>query len=352
MTKAAVTIRDVAREAGVSVATVSRVLNESGPVHALTAERVWAVARALRYVPNQAARSLITRQTRTLGVVLPDLYGEFFSEVIRGIDQRAQREHFHVLVSGSHDAWAEIAAALRAMHRRVDGVIIMSPDIDAEALQTTLPPGLPAVLLNCAAQGRGISAINIDNRGGAGAMVGHLVSLGRRRIGFIAGPARNHDAAERRAGYRDALARAELAVPMPELPGDFTEAGGYGAVRALLESGGAGRVDALFAANDSMAVGALSALRRAGIKVPDDMAVVGFDDIPIAGYLSPPLTSVQVPIAELGVRALEALLLAVRTPGAHEPRHEVLPTRLVIRRSCGAAGPDLTLGASAAPGVA
>ena len=337
MTKAAVTIRDVARDAGVSVATVSRVLNESGPVHALTAERVWAAARALRYMPNQAARSLITRQTRTLVVVLPDLHGEFFSEVIRGIDQRAQREHYHVLVSGSHDAWDEIAAALRAMHRRVDGVIIMSPDIEADVLKATLPPDLPAVLLNCVARGRDISAINIDNRGGAGEMVRHLVSLGRRGIGFIAGPARNHDAGERLAGYHEALARAELTAPLPALPGDFTEAGGYEAVRTLLEgAGGAGRVDALFAANDSMAVGALSALRRAGIKVPDDVAVVGFDDIPIAAYLSPPLTSMQVPIAELGVRAMEALLSAVQAPGAHEARQEVLPTRLVVRRSCGA----------------
>ena len=190
---------------------------------------------------------------------------------------------------------------------------------------------------HCVARGRDISAINIDNRGGAGEMVRHLVSLGRRRIGFIAGPARNHDAGERLAGYHEALARAELTAPLPALPGDFTEAGGYEAVRTLLEgAGGAGRVDALFAANDSMAVGALSALRRAGIKVPDDVAVVGFDDIPIAAYLSPPLTSMQVPIAELGVRAMEALLSAVQAPGAHEARQEVLPTRLVVRRSCGA----------------
>jgi LacI family transcriptional regulator len=185
-------------------------------------------------------------------------------------------------------------------------------------------------------QGRGISAINIDNQGGAGAMVAHLASLGRRRIGFIAGPERNHDAAERLAGYQAALAEAGLSAPIAALPGDFMEAGGYEAVRRLLELGEAGKVDALFAANDSMAVGALSALRRAGIRVPDDVAVGGFDDIPIAAYLSPALTTVQVPIAELGTHALEALLGAVQAPGAHEARQEVLPTRLVVRRSCGA----------------
>ncbi len=349
MTKPAVTIREVARAAGVSMATVSRVLNGSGPVHEETAQRVWEATKALRYMPNQAARSLITRQTSAVGVVLPDLYGEFFSEVIRGIDQGAQRAHYHVLVSGSHDAWEEIAAALRAMYRRVDGVIIMSPDIEAEALRSTLPPGLPAVLLNCVVQGRGIPAINIDNRGGAGAMVRHLVSLGRRRVAFIRGPARNHDAAERLEGYRVALAEAGLAVPVPELAGDFTEAGGFAAAQALLADA-ADKVDALFAGNDSMAVGALSALRRAGVRVPDDVAVGGFDNIRIGAYVSPPLTSVQVPMVDLGRRALEVLLGEVQSRGGQEALQEVLPTQLVIRRSCGAsgAGADAGVGGDAA----
>ncbi|HEU0053312.1 MAG TPA: LacI family DNA-binding transcriptional regulator, partial [Longimicrobium sp.] len=237
MAEAAVTIRDVAREAGVSVATVSRVLNGSGPVREETRERVWEVAKSLRYMPNEAARSLITRETRTLGVVLPDLYGEFFSEVIRGIDQGAQRERYHVLVSGSHDHWDEIAAAMRVMHRRVDGLIIMSPDIEAGQLRAALPPGLPAVLLNCAAQGREIAAINIDNRGGARAMVQHLAARGHRRLAFIQGPRGNHDASERLAGFREALAAAALPRRREwELAGDFTEEGGYRAIARLLES--------------------------------------------------------------------------------------------------------------------
>ncbi len=352
----AVTIRDVAREAGVSVATVSRVLNGSGPVREETRQRVWTVAEALRYVPNQAARSLITRETLTLGVVLPDLYGEFFSEVIRGIDQGAQRERYHVLVSGSHDDWSEIEAAMQAMHRRVDGLVIMSPDIEAGTLHAALPPGLPVVLLNCAAQGRELTAINIDNRGGARAMVEHLVSVGRRCIAFIEGPARNHDAAERLAGYREGLAEAGVAAePGWELPGDFTELGGYRAIGTLLAQ--RALPDAIFAANDSMAVGALSALREAGIRVADDVAVVGFDDIPIARYMSPPLTTVHVPIAELGTRAVEALLRAVRSQGAGPgrtrertaARREVVPTRLVIRRSCGAP-PGRAVVAAAADG--
>jgi len=393
----AITIRDVAREAGVSVATVSRVLNGSGPVREETRARVWDVARSLRYMPNEAARSLITRETRTLGVVLPDLYGEFFSEVIRGIDQGAQRERYHVLVSGSHDHWDEIAAAMRVMHRRVDGLIIMSPDIQAGALKAALPPGVPVVLLNCVVPGREIAAINIDNRGGAGAMVEHLVSRGHRRLAFIQGPTGNHDAAERLAGFRDALAAAGLTRRRGwELQGDFTEQGGYQAVARLLErsrraggedvagagdgaSAGREQPDAIFAANDSMAVGALSALRAAGLRVPDDVAVVGFDDIPIARYLSPPLTTVQVPIAELGARALAALLRAVRERGGRTSEREsgsgadrsgtaegadaggegqeLVATRLVIRRSCGSpfeepVAPPRGAAPSASPGEA
>jgi LacI family transcriptional regulator len=143
------TIRDVAREAGVSVATVSRVFNNSGPVREDTRRRIDDVARRLRYIPNSAARTLSTRRTQTVGVVLPDLYGEFFSEVIRGIDQVVQESGWHLLVSSSHNERAEIEAALRAMRGRVDGLIVMSPDLDATTLSRNLPESLPVVLLNC-----------------------------------------------------------------------------------------------------------------------------------------------------------------------------------------------------------
>ncbi len=317
------------------MATVSRVLNDSGPVREETRARVWSVAKSLRYVPNEAARTLIRRTTETLGVILPDLYGEFYSEVIRGIDQGAQRHGYHLLLSGSHNDHGEITAAFRAMHRRVDGLVIMSPDADPAALEAELPPSLPVVLLNCPAGRRLLDSIIIDNYGGAVAMVRHLLAHGRRRIVFLTGPARNHDAAERQRGYHDALAEAGVPACALELAGDFTERSGHAAALALLESGPL--PDALFAANDAMAVGALSALAEAGVAVPGTLAVVGFDDIPIARYLTPPLTSVRVPIAELGERALLRLLEAVRAGSEHVRRREVLATELVIRRSCGAA---------------
>ena len=332
-----VTIRDVAREAGVSVATVSRVLNDSGPVGVETRRRILQVAAALRYTPDSAARSLITRRTGTIGVLLPDLYGEFFSEVIRGIDATAQRGGYHLLVSSSHNDKGTVEAAMRAMRGRVDGLVVMSPDVDAQALVANLADTTPVVLLNCDVAGTAFDSLNIDNFGGASAMVRHLVALGHRRIAFISGGDRNHDAAERLRGYRSTLAEAGI-EPQPEWErtGDFTESGGYRTAIELasLEP----RPTAIFAANDSMAIGALSALREAGLDVPKDVVVVGFDDIPIARYMSPPLTTVHVAINELGERATRMLLQAVDEKNQHVKCQETLPTTLVIRRSCGAEG--------------
>ena len=333
-----VTIRDVAREAGVSVATVSRVLNDSGPVSEITRHRIREVATRMRYVPDSAARSLITRRSTTVGVLLPDLHGEFFSEVIRGIDQTAQRSGYHLLVSGSHNDKGEIEAALRAMRGRVDGLVIMSPDIDSAALVANLPASSPVVLLNCFVDGDGFDSLTIDNFGGASAMVHHLIAGGHRRIAFIKGAERNYDAAERLRGYRAALSEAGIEWEEAlELHGDFTESGGHAAGHRIASF--RQRPTAVFAANDSMAIGALAALREAGVRVPDDMAVAGFDDIPIARYMSPPLTSVRVPISEMGERAVHMLLHAIDGKNLHARKQETLPTTLVIRASCGGQTP-------------
>jgi LacI family transcriptional regulator len=328
------TIRDVARAAGVSVATVSRVFNNSGPVHEETRARVREVAGALRYSPNSAARSLITAKSNTLGVLLPDLYGEFFSEVIRGIDQTAQHNGYHVLVSSSHETQEHIEGAIRAMRGRVDGLIVMSPDIDGSTLAANLPDSLPVVLLNCAVDGTSYDAISVDNFGGAYAMVRHLLTTGGTRVAIITGSSRNYDARERLRGYRAALrdAGAEQQEGW-EIAGDFTETGGYRAAREIAAL--SPRPTAVFAANDAMAIGALSAFREVGLRVPEDIAVAGFDDIPMARYMSPPLTSVHVEISELGARAMGVLLAAVHEKNRHERQQVVLPTTLVVRQSCG-----------------
>ena len=328
------TIKDVAREANVSVATVSRVFNSSGPVSDGTRDRVREVAARLCYSPHGGARSLITSRTSTLGVLLPDLYGEFFSEVIRGMDQTAQRNGYHLLVSSSHDAKAEIEAVLRAMRGRVDGVIAMSPHLDGPSLVANVPRTLPIVLLNCPVTADAYDALTIENQSGAYRMIQHLVALGHRSIAIIRGAERNYDAEERLLGYRAALRDSGI-DPRPEweVPGDFTETSGFHAIEQLLAL--RERPTAVFAANDAMAVGALSALRDAEVLVPEHIAVVGFDDIPLARYMNPPLSSVHVDIAELGTRAVETLVHAIDRKNEHTRRHQRLGTTLVIRRSCG-----------------
>lgn len=333
-----VTIRDVARLADVSVATVSRVLNGKGPVLEETRKRVERVARSLRYTPHGAARSLITRRTSTVGVLLPDIHGEFFSEVIRGIDVAARRRGYHLLVSSSHSEKTETEAALRAMRGRVDGLIAMCPDIRAREVRRNVPEGLPVVLLNCFADGESVDSITIDNYGGAYEMVRHLTSLGHRRIVHICGAPRNHDARERLRGYRAGMASfaGELAKDL-EVEGDFSDEAGYMAGRRLLAFDRP--PTAIFAANDSMAIGCLAALIEAGRRVPEDVALAGFDDIPVARFVTPPLTSVRVPIADLGERALDRLLHGVSRHNRHPRRHETLPTTLVVRSSCGGTFP-------------
>jgi len=330
------TVTEVARHAGVSVATVSRVLNGKGPVRETTRKRVLEAAKKLRFVPNPAARSLITRHTNTVGVFLPDIYGEFFSEVIRGADATARRSGYHLLVSGSHSERAEFEALLSAMRGRVSGLIIMSPEINAATLRDNLPESLPIVLLNCLAGVRSYDTINTDNFGGAFAMVRHLAGLGHRRIAIVEGPPKNSDSRERKRGYLEALRASGLERQADlELEGDFREDSGYRAGQLIARM--KERPTAIFAANDAMAIGGLCALGESGVRVPEEIAIGGFDDIPIARYMNPSLTSVDVSIARLGSRAMERLLDGIREKNQHARRQEMVEARLVVRQSCGAA---------------
>lgn len=328
-----VTIKDVAKAASVSVATVSRALNGHQNVAAAVRERVLAVAAELRYSPHHAARSLSSRRTQTVGVVLPDLHGEFFSELMRGIDQVARTRGQHLLVSSYHGNPEEQGAALRAMRGRVDGLLLMSPYVhDADFLARNVDASLPLVLMN-AGQGRPQASIGIDNYGGARAMVAHLVESGYTRIAFIGGPEDNDDASERRRGYRDGLAAAGPGYAPWELPGRFDEDSGHRAGQALLALDV--RPDAVFAANDMMAIGCLYALGRGGVRTPADIAVVGFDDIPLARYVHPSLTTMRVDIAELGARALKTLL-DIEASGARANANGALIEPVLVLRDSSA----------------
>lgn len=327
-----VTIKDVAREADVSIASVSRVLNGVGRVGAATRSRILSTAERLRYVPHEGARSLINRRTDTIGMILPDMHGEFFSELLRGADAAARARGLHLLVSTSHGSEAEAASAIRSMRGRVDGLVIMSPHSGTGETPPPLPADIPAVLMNGTA-GDGQSCVNVQNREGAVAMVRHLAEAGARRIAHIAGPRGNRDARDRLRGYFEA--RPTELDERYVVAGDFTAASGYAAGRQLASL--PEPPQAIFAANDMMAAGCLEALEHLGVRVPDRIAVGGFDDVPLARFLRPALTTMRVNVADLGSMALERLAAALDNDRTAPVVETILP-ELVVRDSSRAVG--------------
>ena len=319
------TIRDVARRAEFSVASVSRVLNGLDVVSEENRARVTEAVEELGYVPHAGARSLSLARTHAIGVVLPDLHGEFFSEMVRGMDAEARERGYLLILSNLHSPGSFAASALRAMRGRVDGLLVMAPHLGRKELAAALPGGVPVVLMNPSGGDHGHPAIHLDNAAGATAIAEHLLALGRRRMVHIAGPTDNIDARQRAEAFEAALER-HSDVRLERVSGDFTEASGEAATEALLRTGR--RFDAVFGANDDMAIGALQALRRAGIRVPEDVAVAGFDDIPLARHIG--LTTVRVGIAELGAKALARLF--ERLDGNSDVRqHELHSPELVVR---------------------
>lgn len=324
------TIRDVAQRARLSVATVSRVLNGFENVSEEARAKIAAAVKELGYVPHAGARSLSLARTNAIGVVLPALHGEFFSEIVRGMDQVASARGYFLLLSNMHpESPKGGTAVLSALRGRVDGLLLMAPHVQDHELVEALPSGLPTLLVNTRGQPAGCPGIHVDNAAGAEAVARHLLSLGRRSIVHIAGPVGNIDAQERADAFRQSVA-ATPGVELITVPGDFYEESGERAVEQLLAEGR--RFDAIFAANDNMAIGALTALRKAGLRVPEEVAVAGFDDIPLAKHLG--LTTVRVRIAELGERALARLIgiLGKRDDGGDE----LHAPELVIRASTGA----------------
>ncbi len=331
------TIRDVALAAGVSIATVSRVLNDSSRVRETTRQRVWAAFDDLDFWPNEAARSLTRRRTNMIGVFLPDLYGEFFSEIIRGIDHAARRGSLQTLISSSHADTNAMLIAARTMQGRIDGAIVMAPDEGSAEAIDRIRSRFPVVLLNPRFEVAGSATISVANFAGAHAVVKHLLHLGHDPIAIVKGPPGNVDAEERLRGYRRALADAGIAHDSTlELAGDFTESSGYQAAGLILRH--PLRPRAVFASNDSMAIGLIGAFASMGIDVPRAVAVAGFDDVAIARYLTPPLTTAHVDAYRLGEEAVR--LLADEATDGPAPEHVMLPCPLVVRESCGACHPS------------
>ena len=334
------TQRQIAEEVGVSRTTVSLVLNDVPDVRISpgTRQRIIEVARRLNYYPDAAARTLVSGRTHTIGFVLcqsPDrIFADaFLPEVLRGVGDAVQENDFRVLIHSVEDVVAPEAYIGLVREKHTDGIILSGPRSDDEQLSRLKAEGFPMVLLG-QLPGSDIPFVDVDNVGAARQAVEHLVGLGYRRVGMITNAPLEYTAArDRLAGYRQALEKADLAFDESLVRyGDFREESGRVAMNQLLDL--AGPPTAVFVACDLVAFGALVAIKERGLTVPDDVALVGFDDVPLAHYVDPPLTTVRLPAYRLGYWAATLLTQLIGGETAEE-QGILLQTELVVRQSCG-----------------
>jgi LacI family transcriptional regulator len=321
---AGVTIYDVARSAGVSTATVSRALNGSVLVAEKTRARVVRTAEELGYEPNSAARSLVTRSTQTIGLLLPDITNPFFPELVKGVQLLAAERSYTLLLSQTgNDPDTEQRYLNLFRGKGIDGLLVVGLALGRSKLTKFAASGIPLVSLDREVDLPGIPLVHLDNRAGARRATEHLLALGHRSIVHIGGPLSLTVSQERLRGFLDALESTHL-DPRPELvvESDFTESGGRNAAMALVAAGVP--FTAVFAANDVMAIGAMVGLKEGGLSVPGEVSVVGFDDIHLAGYTTPALTTLRQPAYEMGRGAAQILIDAIAGNHLSEGERQVV----------------------------
>jgi Transcriptional regulators len=329
-----VTIRSVAREAGVSIATVSRFLNSSGYVSAAVGERIRAVMDARGYVPNRTARNLATNKTWTIGLLLEHISGDFFAPLFKGIEAEASEAGYGLMTVATARWKDRPGAALPLGPRNADGALVFADGLDEGLALRWSAEGFPMVYIQAEPPaGLGIPSVQIENAAAVKEAVLHLAAEhGRRRIAFLRGHPRQKDSGEREAGYLAALAEAGIPVDRAlMLDGFFDIDRAHASVVAALDAGL--RFDAICAADDDSAVGALRALRERGLRVPEDVGLFGFDDQQYCTLVSPSLSTVRAPTEEVGRAAARALIALLR--GEEPEPRVVLPSKVVLRRSCG-----------------
>jgi len=336
-----VTIRDVARQAGVAPITVSRVINQAAGVNAATRARVQQVIDEMNYVPNTLAKSLRSRQSRLLALMLSDITNPFWTTVARGVEDAASEQGFHVILCNTDEDPAKEATYLNLLlQRRVDGIIIAPTTNDLQRLAALKRQQTACVLIDRRVAGFKADVVYGDSGEGARRLVAHLIELGHRAIALINGPATISPAGDREAGYRAALTAGGLPVDDTLiLSGDFKQTSGYQLARQLLAR--EPRPTAIFAANNFIAVGVLQALSEAGLRVPDDLSLVCIDDVPHASAIDPFLTVAAQPAYEMGATAARLLMERLAAQRNLRPRTVVLPPELIIRRSSGPVGQSI-----------
>jgi LacI family transcriptional regulator len=328
------TITDVARKAGVSTSTVSHVINETRYVSDEVKQRVRTAMKDLNYQPNVIARSLRTRETQTVGVVVSDITNPFFTSIVRAIEDEVLKQGYNIILCDTDEKPEREQVYLRLlMGRRVDGLIVAPSSGNADLLQLAIESGYPTVLLDRSIPGLDADVVLSDNEGGAFDAVSYLIGIGHRRIGIIAGRLEVSTGADRMAGYVRAIKAHGIPVDESLIEvAQFKREIAYEKTREMLAR--SEPPTALFVCNNAMTAGAMAAIKAAGKKVPKDISVVGFDDSEWAALMDPPLTVVAQPIVELGTRAAQLLMRRISGGRVKTPRAIVLKPELIVRGSC------------------
>jgi DNA-binding LacI/PurR family transcriptional regulator len=326
-------IRDVARHARVSIATVSRTINRVPTVDQQLAERVWKAIEELNYFPNTQARALVSGRTRLLGLLVSEITNPFFPELIEGFEEIAVANGYEILIgSTNYDVSSMATCIRRILERQVEGVAIMTFGIEQPLLNELSSRDIPMVFVDAGPPGPLVRALTVDYRQGISEGVRHLAGLGHSSIAFISGPLRQRSAQARKTAFIESLEEIGLnARPEWLIEGNHTLEGGMRATEGLLLL--PERPTAIMCSNDMTAIGALRVLARAGLNVPREVSVIGFDDIHLAEFVYPPLTTVRMSRKDLARGAFESLRSVVESPQTAEQRNWTIPTTLIIRES-------------------
>ena len=327
-----VTMREVAERAGVSVTTVSHVINNSRPVNPQTRFRVEEAMQALGYQPNVLARSLRKGVTHTIGIILPDNINPYFAEVVRGIEDASFEQGYSVILCNSdNDLAKENHYTTVLVEKQVDGIIFVAAGLSAENINALQARGFPLVLVDRQVPDVNVNTVLADNQHGGWLATNHLIELNHKVIGIIAGPKGVRLSSERINGYRQAMESANLCVDDELIvEGDFQYQSGYKGARKLYDQ--CPSITAIFACNDLMAIGAYRFAHEKNLKIPEQLSVVGFDDISLAAYTNPPLTTIHQSKHQMGSKAAELLMTRIAEQDL-ELHQEILETKLVVRGS-------------------
>jgi LacI family transcriptional regulator len=328
-----VTIKDIAKTSGLSIATVSYVINKSRPVSPDAAERVNQAIYQLGYTPNLVARSLRSKRTRTIGLIVPDSSNPFFAEIAKGVEDAGFSASYSVILCNSNATLDREQVYLDLLvSKRVDGLILASTSASLDHLLPILQRQLPVVVFYRQAGDLPIDTIQVDNQRGGQDATRHLIRFGHKKIACICPASEKTPSYHRVDGYLQAMQEHGLLIEPELMPqGNNRIEGGHAAAIRLLDSGR--QFSAIFSTNDAMAIGAMRALRERGLRVPHDVSVIGFDDILLASYVAPALTTIAQPKVEAGKRAVEFLIERIEACGQCEPQHLVLETTLIERAS-------------------